>query len=87
MTTYQNPWHRPGRPEYGPACYETTAIPVRHAGADIFERIPGRVWDVVRGGVCITQRAGLNGAIRAAQSGTESERNEQKRIDLANPGA
>ncbi len=65
---YRNPWHRPEAPTlYGPAMYSTTAKPVQHAGHSIFERIPGCVWDVVRDGVCVTQRAGLNGAKRAAE--------------------
>lgn len=65
---YGNPWHKPGRQEYGPATYETAAAPVAHACAQIFERVPGRVWDVVVGGVCVTQRAGLRGAKQAAEA-------------------
>jgi hypothetical protein len=67
MTTYRNPWHKPETPIYGPAQYTTNAKPVEHAGCTIYERIPGHVWDVVRGGVCRTQMAGLNGAKAAAE--------------------
>lgn len=67
MTTYINPWHRAGAAHYGPAMYETTAKPVSHAGCEIYERVKGHVWDVVRDGVCLAQMAGLNGAKRAAE--------------------
>jgi hypothetical protein len=70
MTTYKNPWHKPGKPEYGPAMYETSAQPIEHASCLIYQRIPGRVWDVVKNGVCLTQRAGINGAKQAAEKGT-----------------
>ena len=62
-----NPWHKPGRAEYGPAVYETSAHPTRHACHEIFERVPGRVWDIVRDGACVAQMAGLEGAKRAAE--------------------
>jgi len=64
---YSNPWHKSGRPEYGPALYESKAAPTEHAGALIFERVAGRVWDVVVDGTCVTQRAGLRGAKQAAE--------------------
>ena len=60
--TYRNPWHKPGKPEYGPAEYTTDAKPQQYEGFTIYERIPGHVWDVVKDGECQTQRAGLNGA-------------------------
>jgi hypothetical protein len=68
MTTYTNPWHKPTKPEYGPAIYRTDAEPVEYRGHLIFQRVHGHVWDVVRDGRCITQRAGPNGARRAIDS-------------------
>lgn len=65
MAQYKNPWHRPGRPEYGPPAYQTDATPEEYRGFLIYNRIPRHCWDVVRGGECITQRAGPNGARRA----------------------
>ena len=55
----------------GPDVFITESEPVCHAGAFIYERkdpdtgIP--VWDVVIDGVCVAQRAGLNGAKEAAE--------------------
>lgn len=60
--TYRNTFHNPHDPQYGPREYTTDAVPVEYCGFLIFERIPGKVWDVVRNGECITQRAGLQGA-------------------------
>lgn len=72
MASYTNHWHNPLNAIYGPAVYVTDAKPVLHAGCELYERIPGPVgrcvWDVVRDGVCIHQRAGLNGAKRAAEA-------------------
>jgi hypothetical protein len=64
LTTYRNPWHKPGRPEYGPEFYSTDRTPKEYRGYLIYHRRP-EVWDVVRGGVCVTQCAGLGGAKRA----------------------
>ena len=60
--TYRNPWHKPGNPSYGPAEYQTDAKPVQYGGCLIYQRIPGHCWDVVKDGVCLTQRAGPRGA-------------------------
>lgn len=62
MTTYRNPWHHPAHPQQGPREYTTDARPVAYRGYLIYPRIPGVVWDVVKGGECVTQRAGLSGA-------------------------
>lgn len=62
MTSYRNPWHKPGKPEYGPAVYTTDAKPDPYRGTLIYRRIPGVVWDVVRDGECIGQYAGPTGA-------------------------
>ncbi len=61
MARYENPFG------YGPAAYETHARPIEHAGCLIYQRIKGCVWDVVRDGVCIAQRAGPRGAREAAE--------------------
>jgi len=66
LTTYKNPWVKKG---LGPIEYATDAAPEEYKGYLIYCRpdattgIP--VWDVVLGGVCVTQRAGINGAKRA----------------------
>lgn len=60
--TYKNPWHNPRTNTYGPAMYETDVAPKEYRGYLIYERIPGHCWDVVQDGVCLTQRAGPNGA-------------------------
>ena len=65
MSEYKNPWHKPGKPESGPAMYSTDAKPVAYRGYEIFERIDGHVFDVVKDGACVTQMAGPNGARRA----------------------
>lgn len=64
--TYRNPWRKPNGAN-GPEFFETTATPFEHAGCLIYERIPGVCWDVVRDGVCLTQRAGRNGAKEGAE--------------------
>lgn len=63
---YRNPWHKKNGSQ-GPEFFQTDAKPFEHAGCLIYERIPGVVWDVVRDGVCLTQRAGRNGAKRGAE--------------------
>ena len=61
MTKYQNPWHDPYQQMYGPECYQTDEKPTIYRGFFIYHRTP-LVWDVVKDGVCVTQRAGINGA-------------------------
>jgi hypothetical protein len=62
MTTYRNLFHNPHDPQYGPREITTDAIPTEFQGYLIYERVRGVVWDVVKDGVCVTQRAGINGA-------------------------
>lgn len=62
--TYTNPWHKPGKPEYGPAIYQTDAAPTEYGGHLIYHR-QAQVWDVVKDGACVTQMAGPDGARRA----------------------
>ena len=61
ITTYANPWHNPLATQYGPAEYRTEVSPTQYRGCLIYQRIAGS-WDVVRDGVCLTQRAGFSGA-------------------------
>lgn len=63
-TTYKNPVHKPGKPEYGPSEYSTNVEPDEYLGYLIYNRTAA-VWDVVKDGVCVTQMAGPNGARRA----------------------
>lgn len=60
---YANPWAKPFEPQE----YRRTVEPIDHAGAQIF-RVCDKQYDVVKGGTCITQRAGLSGAKLAAES-------------------
>lgn len=60
---YANPWHKAGKPEYGPAEYETDATPDEYGGFLIYHRLPA-VFDVVKDGRAVTQMAGPNGARR-----------------------
>jgi hypothetical protein len=62
MATYKNPWHKRFEPMYGPAEYSTNVKPEEYKGFLIYERIDGAVWDVVKDGACVAQRAGINGA-------------------------
>jgi len=60
---YKNPWARNGEPrEYVRQC----PPPQIHCGCQIFHVLP-KQWDVVKNGVCITQRAGLKGALAIAE--------------------
>lgn len=66
MVTYKNPWFKGvGKPEYGPEVYTTSVKPFEYRGYKVYERIIGRVWDVVKDNVCVTQMAGPDGARRA----------------------
>lgn len=61
--TYRNPWAKPHEPQdYTRNCPD----PIEHAGCQIFHVLPEQ-WDVVKGGMCIAQRAGLEGAKHAAE--------------------
>ena len=68
MTRYCNAFHVVGKPQYGPESYETDAQPTATCGGLlIYERVKGRVWDVVADSVCVHQRADLHGALAAAE--------------------
>jgi hypothetical protein len=66
MNTYRNPWFKRNGSQ-GPEFYETDSKPFEHAGCLIYERIHGKCWDVVKDGVCQTQRAGKRGAMEGAE--------------------
>lgn len=63
MAAYSNPWHVPGKPEYGPATYVTDAVSAPYRGFEIYDRLPN-VFDVVKDGACVGQFAGYGGAVR-----------------------
>lgn len=61
QTSYVNPWF--SKSGNDPQIYRTDAKPTQYRGYQIFERLHGVCWDVVKDGVCRTQRAGKSGAI------------------------
>ena len=59
QTVARNPWHKPGKPEYGPETYIYEGQPIAtHRGVSVFWN-PCGSYDYVFAGVTITQRAGL----------------------------
>jgi len=54
---------------HGPEFYESDSVPVEYAGLLIYQRqeYGYPIFDVVQNGICVTQRAGLNGAKQAAE--------------------
>ena len=59
QTTARNPWHKPGKTEYGPETYVYYGKPLSaHRGVSVFWNHRGS-YDYVFAGVTITQRAGL----------------------------
>ena len=70
MTTaiYRNPWHKP-RDRMSSPQFLCDVRPAKYRGYLIYHRIRstvrgGDVYDVVKGGVCVSQLAGPNGARR-----------------------
>lgn len=64
---YKNPWYLV-RKGSGPEYYEndSDSEPELYKGYQIFTRQEhGPIFDVVLEGICVTQRAGINGAKRA----------------------
>lgn len=59
--SYKNPWHKPGKSEYGPQFYTTDARPTHYKGYLIYHVKPNQ-YDVVKDGACVSQRAGPRGA-------------------------
>ena len=66
MVTYTNPWHIPGN-FYSPKEFTRDIKPIIHAGCEIY-KVNKDQYDVVKSGVCIAQRAGLNGAKKCAEA-------------------
>jgi hypothetical protein len=57
MARYKNPWYHASH-GHDPEYYETDVKPREYRGYLIYQRISGVCWDVVKDGVCVTQRAG-----------------------------
>ena len=73
-TTYKNSWHKKypadgWRKSLGPEVYESDSEPVEHSGFLIYRRqeFGYPIFDVVKNGICVAQRAGPNGAKQAAE--------------------
>lgn len=67
MTRYHNSFHKPHSTDYGPEFFETDAKPVEHCGLLIYRRLE-KGFDIVDGGVCVGQYAGLRGAKDAIET-------------------
>ena len=66
MATYKNPWYVPGQ-SYSMETFTCNVKPIFHAGCEIYKRHKDH-FDVVKSGVCIAQRAGLENAKRCAEA-------------------
>lgn len=60
--TYRNPWAAPHEPQE----YRRDVEPIGWEGCQIF-RVSKNQFDVVKNGVCIAQRGGLDGAKLASE--------------------
>jgi hypothetical protein len=60
---YMNPWYKPGRPEYGPEQFRAKGRPVILGEYRVYERVQGRVWDVVTADTCVAKRSNLPSAL------------------------
>jgi len=71
--SYRNPWFKEFG-DYGPEFYTSRVAPAEYRGFQIFHRHEG-MWDLVKGGVCLTQRAGRKGVFNLADAllGDQSE--------------
>lgn len=58
---YKNSFYSKTTPESKPVLF-TDAKPVEYKGFLIYERIKGHCFDIVKNGVCVGMRAGINGA-------------------------
>lgn len=61
MHEYRNSFYHPTQ-GHDPEIYRTDVKPIEYKGCQLYQRIKGRCWDVVRDGVCIGQYAGRSGA-------------------------
>jgi len=88
---YKNPWHSK-RDRFSKSHFETDARPIKYGDCIIYHRIRstskgGDVWDVVLNGLCVTQRAGLNGAKQAIDNRDWEQRRWWKERKGAGIGA
>ena len=60
--TYRNPWAAPHEPQE----YRKDVEPIEYEGCLIFHALKHQ-YDVVKNGVCISQRGGIDGAMKAAE--------------------
>ena len=66
QATYLNPWWTAHSED--PREYQVRGNPTLYRGFELHNRIPGRVCDVVRSGVCIRQMVTVRGAKRAVDA-------------------
>ena len=59
--SYINPWHKQESGSDSAPMFTTDAKPVEYRGFLIYRRLPAS-FEVVKDGICLTQRAGLTGA-------------------------
>lgn len=64
MAKYKNPFHSPKNMDSKPVI-TTDAKPIKYKGYLIYERIKGVCFDIVKNGICVCMRAGINGAKQA----------------------
>jgi hypothetical protein len=60
-TSYKNSFYSP-KFQGSTEVIKTEANPTEYKGCQIFQRIKGECWDVVKDGICIGMYAGINGA-------------------------
>lgn len=72
---YKNPWFNTGK-DNGPELFECDKDPVEYNGCLIYEReeFGYKVFDVVKDGICVAQRAGPRGAREAVDNKSWEER-------------
>lgn len=69
---YKNPWHKQRDIYSGPEIFTTEAKPKEYKGYLIYH-VKKDQYDVVKDGVCVSQLAGPNGAIRKIDQLTEED--------------
>lgn len=57
---YKNPWHEPHSIIYGPEFFTCDKAPIEYRGFQIFHQRATKSWELVKDGVCLTQRCGKN---------------------------
>ena len=86
-TRYSNPWFKgvdsDGKPNsIGPEFYESDSEPVKWYDCLIYERqeFGYTIFDVVLDGMCVTQRASINGAKQAIENREWEQRDWWQRM-------